>query len=654
MSAEERTMPDWTFNPPDPYDYLDEDYYCDLLEGSAPRVLLLGTEPNGTVNGPEDRDMGTWMRDAHDHQFWNPGGRKFFRAQLLHASIALAALGEDVENRDWYTAGTDGLEHRARELMARVRVADLKAEAGGHAADMAKVEQWALDHLDAVHALFDPVPDVVVLQGRHVQQIVARHWERLLPEQVRETALIFGLPHPSARSGYPVAALQKLVGKRKAASATFRNQLRKELHRWSAANGWVSVRADRQAAPNEARQQPAAEPGGSPLYEQNLATLEVALQRLDQNLTLHHKGQWTAVKRTGEQGANRLMLRYDGTIGLNLEPSAEPAALPFGCEVASVQSDYRAADFHRHTFSPGNADDAEAWSRLFVEVLRAQVHGRNYPSYRGILSQDQLDQPRRSTGEWLTFSVDDDTSVRMRCIDTSEGAMVGNQTGRGRENEFPCHPVVLSHNFAMAEFPVTQQLYRSITGTNPSRFSDAADADRRPVEKVSWFDAVAFCNALSGRLGLEPAYQIDDSDVQCDFSASGFRLPTEHEWELAARADDGFRYAGGDNIDQVGWVLARRSRDTKQSHAVGLKLSNGWGLFDMSGNVAEWCFDRYAEDAYEEFMVDPTGPESGDTRVVRGGCWDQRESHARVCARQSVGPEAPEDIIGFRIVRTIQ
>ena len=174
--------------------------------------------------------------------------------------------------------------------------------------------------------------------------------------------------------------------------------------------------------------------------------------------------------------------------------------------------------------------------------------------------------------------------------------------GDAYDSEKPRHKVTLTRDFLMGKYQVTQALWDSVMGSNPS-YSKGAN---RPVEYVSWFDVVEFCNKLSEREGLEPAYTINGDDVTCNWNAKGYRLPTEAEWEYSARSGQRFKYSGSNNVDEVAWYDDNSGSET---HPVGLKKPNGFGLYDMSGNVYEWCWDRFG--GYSSgSQTDPTGPDS--------------------------------------------
>jgi formylglycine-generating enzyme required for sulfatase activity len=193
------------------------------------------------------------------------------------------------------------------------------------------------------------------------------------------------------------------------------------------------------------------------------------------------------------------------------------------------------------------------------------------------------------------------------------------------------HPVTLTTDFWMAESEVTQRQYRNLTGSSPSYFK----GDDLPVEQVSWYDAVAYCNALSIKEGLQPCYQINGMTVGWGdgLKCTGYRLPTEAEWEYAAHPPSGSRtvYAGSDTVDGVAWYIGNSGNTT---HAVKTKTANGRGLYDLSGNVFEWVWDWYQSNYEALPATDPIGPTTGASRVIRGGSWDYPASDSRVAGRQ--------------------
>ncbi len=195
-------------------------------------------------------------------------------------------------------------------------------------------------------------------------------------------------------------------------------------------------------------------------------------------------------------------------------------------------------------------------------------------------------------------------------------------------------------SFLMAETEVTQELYEAVMGRNPSNFTGD---DQRPVEKVSWEDALVFCNTLSGLFGLTPVYQGTDNDATMNENANGFRLPFESEWEWAARGGQNFTYAGSDNLDDVGWYNGNSGSTT---HPVGQKQANGYELFDLSGNVWEWTNDDY--DTPGEYR-----PGAG-RRVIRGGGWDFSALSCRVAIRGRSAPDNRSLSLGLRLSRSVR
>ena len=220
----------------------------------------------------------------------------------------------------------------------------------------------------------------------------------------------------------------------------------------------------------------------------------------------------------------------------------------------------------------------------------------------------------------------------------------------GDEDEKPAHKVQVGA-FYMDTHEVSQKAYESFMEKNPSKFK----APDKPVEQVDWYHAVLYCNMRSLKEGLKPCY--DAKTLACDFAADGYRLPTEAEWEYACRAGTQTKYTVGDDpakLRPCAWFKANGSQTT---HPVGQKTPNPWGLYDMHGNVAEWCHDVYSESHYQKNEgKDPRGPAAGDKRVLRGGSWRASEDGCRSSARNSENARFADacfgsDAYGFRCVK---
>ncbi len=242
----------------------------------------------------------------------------------------------------------------------------------------------------------------------------------------------------------------------------------------------------------------------------------------------------------------------------------------------------------------------------------------------------------------------------------------------GRDSdEGPQHQVTVS-DFWMIKTEVTQKDYTALMGTNPSRFK----GDSLPVEQVSWYDALVYCNKLSLQDGLEPCYSINGatdpgrwgavptgSDATwnkavCNFSANGWRLPTEAEWEYACRAGTTTATAYGNSLSSTqanfdgGYPYggAAVGPYLQKTTPAGSYKPNAWGLYDMHGNVYDWCWDRYG--AYTSgSQRDPVGASSGDGRVLRGGSWGGDGRSARLASRNGNNPLFRLYDIGVRVVR---
>ncbi|WP_040841228.1 formylglycine-generating enzyme family protein [Nocardia brevicatena] len=185
----------------------------------------------------------------------------------------------------------------------------------------------------------------------------------------------------------------------------------------------------------------------------------------------------------------------------------------------------------------------------------------------------------------------------------------------------------------ISAFPATQEQYEQVTGLRPS----ASQGARLPVESVSWWDAVRFCNALSRDAGLAPAYRIDADleTVEWDMSSRGYRLPAEAEWEHACRA--GTTDARYGPLDEIAWF---RGNSEGRAHEVGGKRPNAWGLYDMLGNVWNWCWEIYDAEVY------------GTYRVLRGGGWFDEHWSCRASVRRRSHPAVRLDDVGFRVARS--
>jgi eukaryotic-like serine/threonine-protein kinase len=239
--------------------------------------------------------------------------------------------------------------------------------------------------------------------------------------------------------------------------------------------------------------------------------------------------------------------------------------------------------------------------------------------------------------------------MKMLLIPAGEFLMGAKRNESGAyDGEKPQHRVRITKPFYLGIYPVTQAEYQQVMGTNPSYFQGskgilglfAKPAEpQRPVEQVSWPDAVEFCRRLSAQEGTT------------------YRLPTEAEWEYACRAGTTTRFCFGDEFERLveyGWHHKNSGGST---HPVGQKKPNSWGLYDMHGNVWEWCADWYEDNYYKQFaekiVVDPTGPSGGSNRVYRGGCWRYDASICRSACRWGLDPGGRCDNLGFRLARTL-
>jgi formylglycine-generating enzyme required for sulfatase activity len=228
----------------------------------------------------------------------------------------------------------------------------------------------------------------------------------------------------------------------------------------------------------------------------------------------------------------------------------------------------------------------------------------------------------------------------------------------GRDDDETQHVVGFGGDIEAELYEVTQGQWIAVTG---EELPDASfPGDDLPVVGVTWQQATDYCNALSLIDGLTPVYSGTGDDTEWDRDADGWRLPTEAEWEWLCRSGSDTAFSNGDisqlnctddeNLKEVAWYCWNSEM---QTHPIGEKDSNSEGYHDMHGNVMEWCWDWYGEYSTDLVSQNPAGPETGNTRVIRGGSWDNLPDACRSASRESSVPDSGQNYIGFRVVRTL-
>jgi formylglycine-generating enzyme required for sulfatase activity len=273
------------------------------------------------------------------------------------------------------------------------------------------------------------------------------------------------------------------------------------------------------------------------------------------------------------------------------------------------------------------------------------------------------------------------TGMEFAVIDAGELSMGSAASEYGRRPDEAQHLARISRPFLLARYEVTQEQYQQVMKANPSWFAATSggkdkvtgqDTRRYPVERVTWFDAVEFCNRLSEQDGFSPHYKLEGAKREegaivratvTIASGNGYHLPTEAQWEYACRAGSGSRYHFGDsttgregNIKSLppsGYGAAPARPDLNRTTQVGSYLPNLWGLYDVHGNAAEWCWDWYGREYYAGAPADnPAGPRTGTHRVLRGGSWLVSNGSCRSASRLFLVPEEKTYHVGFRVART--
>lgn len=285
-----------------------------------------------------------------------------------------------------------------------------------------------------------------------------------------------------------------------------------------------------------------------------------------------------------------------------------------------------------------------AWAMVIICGCKDPTASGDHSSSRFKAQREQMEQHQQRTAETLNMPVVVTNSIGMKLTLIPSGVFMMGSAEPAEElrkvfgtspewrlfqGERPQHKVRITKAFYLGIHEVTQRQYREVMGRDPSRFK----GDVRPVERVSWEDAALFCRRLSGMADCEH-----------------YRLPTEAEWEYACRAGTTTRYSCGNQLSpECAWF---KKNSYSQTHPVGAKQPNAWGLYDMHGNVCEWCADWYDGNFYSRSPAcDPKGPAAGSRRVMRGGCWLMSGGRCRSATRLSEEPteDCSACLGGFRV-----
>jgi len=307
-------------------------------------------------------------------------------------------------------------------------------------------------------------------------------------------------------------------------------------------------------------------------------------------------------------------------------------------DALSAYSEYarQCEGLEKHVEEERKRQEAEAKAeeerkRREAEAMAEEERKRQEEEARAVAEQKRRGAEAESkrigppSGTVKTIMLPGGVEMRMRWCRPGTFMMGSPKTETGRSNDEKQHRVTLTHGFWMGETPVTQRQWRSVMGFNPSYFR----GDDFPVEQVSWED----CQKFVGKVNMA---------LQCRA-----RLPTEAEWEYACRAGTVSKYGGTGNLDEMGWYGNKFFGFGLKPHPVGKKLPNAYGLYDMHGNVYEWCSDYYG--GYTGDVIDPRGPRSGVNHVLRGGSWLSNARYCRSAFRSWDGPGYCRSSVGFRL-----
>jgi formylglycine-generating enzyme len=235
--------------------------------------------------------------------------------------------------------------------------------------------------------------------------------------------------------------------------------------------------------------------------------------------------------------------------------------------------------------------------------------------------------------------------------------MGSKDSDKSADNDEQTEHTVTVNDFEICKFEITVWQWREFVKANKLKMPVEPVwgwQDNYPINNITWDEVVTYCNWLSKKEKLEPVYSQHGPNVFCDFTKNGYRLPTEAEWEYAAKGGQKSKvtkYSGSNNPNDVAW---HKANSKGSPHTVGTKLPNELGIYDMSGNVWEWCWDWYNKDYYKaEDGKNPKGPVMGERKCVRGGSWDSKLNYMRPSNRISTIPSKTHEFYGFRVARSI-